>query len=44
VLATVSFIDRQAMDRHLVVDIRDLVKYEPGVALVRGATGGIEVA
>lgn len=32
--ATVSVIDRQKMDRHLVVDIRDLVKYEPGVSAV----------
>jgi hemoglobin/transferrin/lactoferrin receptor protein len=32
--ATVSVIDRQKMDRHLVADIRDLVKYEPGVSAV----------
>lgn len=32
--ATVSVIDRQKMDRHLVVDIRDLVKYEPGVSAI----------
>ncbi|WP_036138201.1 TonB-dependent hemoglobin/transferrin/lactoferrin family receptor [Luteibacter sp. 9135] len=32
--ATVSVIDRQAMDRHLVVDIRDLMKYEPGISAV----------
>ncbi|MBB3226291.1 hemoglobin/transferrin/lactoferrin receptor protein [Luteibacter sp. Sphag1AF] len=32
--ATVSVIDRETMDRHLVTDIRDLVRYEPGVSAV----------
>ena len=32
--ATVTVIDRQKMDRHLVADIRDLVKYEPGVSAI----------
>ncbi|SFW52437.1 TonB-dependent hemoglobin/transferrin/lactoferrin family receptor [Luteibacter sp. UNCMF366Tsu5.1] len=32
--ATVTVIDRQKMDRHLVANIRDLVKYEPGVSVV----------
>ncbi|TCV96198.1 hemoglobin/transferrin/lactoferrin receptor protein [Luteibacter rhizovicinus] len=36
--ATVSVIDRETMDRHLVVDIRDLVRYEPGVSAI-GAAG-----
>lgn len=32
--ATVTVIDRQKMDRHLVADIRDLMRYEPGVSVV----------
>lgn len=35
---TVSVIDRVQMDRHLVLNIRDLVQYEPGVSVV-GAAG-----
>ena len=35
---TVSMIDRVQMDRHLVLTIRDLVKYEPGVSVI-GTTG-----
>jgi len=31
---TVSVIDRQQMDRHLVTTIRDLVRYEPGVSAI----------
>ena len=31
---TVSMIDRVQMDRHLVLTIRDLVKYEPGVSVI----------
>lgn len=31
---TVSTIDRVQMDRHLIGDIRQLVKYEPGVSVV----------
>lgn len=31
---TVSTIDRQQMDRHLVTTIRDLVQYEPGVSVI----------
>lgn len=31
---TVSVIDRQQMDRHLVLNIRDLVNYEPGVSAI----------
>ncbi|PWK86831.1 TonB-dependent hemoglobin/transferrin/lactoferrin family receptor [Fulvimonas soli] len=31
---TVSVIDRVQMDRHLVLTIRDLVRYEPGVSVV----------
>jgi hemoglobin/transferrin/lactoferrin receptor protein len=31
---TVSVIDRQQMDRHLVTTIRDLVQYEPGVSVI----------
>jgi hemoglobin/transferrin/lactoferrin receptor protein len=31
---TVSVIDRVAMDRHLTLTIRDLVKYEPGVSVI----------
>jgi hemoglobin/transferrin/lactoferrin receptor protein len=31
---TVSVIDRQQMDRHLVSDIRNLVQYEPGVSAI----------
>ena len=35
---TVTTIDRQQMDRYLVVNIRDLVQYEPGVSAI-GAGG-----
>ena len=35
---TVSVIDRVQMDRHLVLTIRDLVQYEPGVSAI-GAGG-----
>ncbi|HEV7777163.1 MAG TPA: TonB-dependent hemoglobin/transferrin/lactoferrin family receptor [Luteibacter sp.] len=35
--ATITVIDRQQMDRHLVVDIRDLVRYEPGVSAIGSA-------
>lgn len=35
---TVSVIDRVQMDRHLVLTIRDLVRYEPGVSAI-GAGG-----
>src|SRR5699024_7573937 len=31
---TISVIDRQQMNRHLVADIRDLVRYEPGVSAI----------
>ncbi|WP_243041354.1 TonB-dependent hemoglobin/transferrin/lactoferrin family receptor [Dyella sedimenti] len=31
---TVSVIDRVQMDRHLVLNIRDLVQYEPGVSVI----------
>ncbi|MHC1480495.1 TonB-dependent hemoglobin/transferrin/lactoferrin family receptor [Frateuria aurantia] len=31
---TVSVINRQQMDRHLVTNIRELVKYEPGVSVI----------
>ncbi|WP_049622490.1 TonB-dependent hemoglobin/transferrin/lactoferrin family receptor [Frateuria defendens] len=31
---TVSVIDRQQMDRHLVGTLRDLVQYEPGVSVI----------
>lgn len=31
---TISVIDRQQMDRHLVTTIRDLVQYEPGVSVI----------
>lgn len=31
---TVSMIDRVQMDRHLILTIRDLVRYEPGVSVI----------
>lgn len=34
---TVSVIDRVQMDRHMTLNIRDLVKYEPGVSVVGSA-------
>jgi hemoglobin/transferrin/lactoferrin receptor protein len=34
---TVSVIDRVQMDRHLVLTIRDLVQYEPGVSVIGSA-------
>ncbi|WP_425528632.1 TonB-dependent hemoglobin/transferrin/lactoferrin family receptor [Stenotrophomonas maltophilia] len=38
VAATVDVIDREQMDRHLVQDIKDLVRYEPGLSVTRSAT------
>lgn len=38
VAATVDVIDREQMDRHLVHDLQDLVRYEPGVMVTRNAT------
>ncbi|SFS05870.1 hemoglobin/transferrin/lactoferrin receptor protein [Stenotrophomonas maltophilia] len=38
VAATVDVIDREQMDRHLVQDIKDLVRYEPGLSVTRNAT------
>lgn len=35
--ASVDAIDREQMDRHLVRDIRDLVRYEPGVSVTSSA-------
>ena len=37
VAATVDVIDREQLDRQLVQDIRDLVRYEPGVSVTRSA-------
>ena len=37
VAATVDVIDREQLDRKLVQDIRDLVRYEPGVSVTRSA-------
>ncbi|MEV5117435.1 TonB-dependent hemoglobin/transferrin/lactoferrin family receptor [Stenotrophomonas indicatrix] len=38
VAATVDVIDREQMDRQLVQDIKDLVRYEPGLSVSRSAT------
>ncbi|MCW4454150.1 TonB-dependent hemoglobin/transferrin/lactoferrin family receptor [Flavobacterium sp. MXW15] len=35
--ATVDVIDREQLDDHLVRDIKDLVRYEPGVSVTGGA-------
>jgi hemoglobin/transferrin/lactoferrin receptor protein len=35
--STVTTIDRVEMDRHLVLTIRDLVRYEPGVSVIGSA-------
>ena len=37
VAATVDVIDREQMDRHLVQDIKDLLRYEPGLSVNRSA-------
>ncbi|WP_413482025.1 TonB-dependent hemoglobin/transferrin/lactoferrin family receptor [Stenotrophomonas maltophilia] len=37
VAATVDVIDREQMDRHLVQDIKDLLRYEPGLSVSRSA-------
>ncbi|WMJ67868.1 TonB-dependent hemoglobin/transferrin/lactoferrin family receptor [Stenotrophomonas sp. 24(2023)] len=38
VAATVDVIDREQMDRHLVQDLKDLVRYEPGLSVTSSAT------
>ena len=38
VAATVDVIDREQMDRHLVQDLQDLIRYEPGLSASRSAT------
>ncbi|WP_313252662.1 TonB-dependent hemoglobin/transferrin/lactoferrin family receptor [Stenotrophomonas sp.] len=38
VAATVDVIDREQLDRQLVHDIGDLVRYEPGISVTRSAT------
>lgn len=38
VAATVDVIDREQMDRQLVHDIKDLIRYEPGLSAGRSAT------
>ncbi|WP_305806187.1 TonB-dependent hemoglobin/transferrin/lactoferrin family receptor [Stenotrophomonas sp. YIM B06876] len=38
VAATVDVIDREQLDNQLVHDIRDLVRYEPGISVTRSAT------
>ncbi|KAF1013948.1 MAG: Hemin receptor [Stenotrophomonas maltophilia] len=47
VAATVDVIDRQQMDRHLVQNLKDLVRYEPGLSVTSSATrfglGGIRI-
>lgn len=47
VAATVDVIDREQLDRHLVHDLRDLVRYEPGLSVTsspaRFGVGGIRI-
>ncbi|MEG0184602.1 MAG: TonB-dependent hemoglobin/transferrin/lactoferrin family receptor [Stenotrophomonas sp.] len=47
VAATVDVIDREQMDRQLVHDLKDLVRYEPGLSVTRSVTrfglGGIRI-
>lgn len=47
VAATVDVIDREQLDRHLVRDIKDLVRYEPGVSVTsspaRFGLGGFRI-
>src|SRR5690606_6368406 len=38
VAATVDVIDREQLDNQLVHDLRDLVRYEPGISVTRSAT------